>query len=85
MPVLDRPILSQYLSAEYVFKYVGPLQLWTLPGLVFADDLVLLAESTEQLQRLVDISANHLASLKLTFDAKKSAVLRFSVLQLNKS
>ncbi|KAL3183464.1 hypothetical protein MRX96_033577 [Rhipicephalus microplus] len=47
-------------------------------GLVFADDLVLLAENTDQLQNLKDISAHHLASLKLTFNAKKSAVLRFS-------
>ncbi|KAH6944271.1 hypothetical protein HPB50_002530 [Hyalomma asiaticum] len=51
---------------------------WTLPGLVFADDLVLLAEDKAQLQHLVEISANHLHTLGLAFSPKKSAVLQFS-------
>ncbi|KAL3181046.1 hypothetical protein MRX96_037106 [Rhipicephalus microplus] len=53
------------------FQYAKSPQVWTLPGLVFADDLVLLAENTNQLQNLMDISAHHLESLKLTFNAKK--------------
>ncbi|KAL3169570.1 hypothetical protein MRX96_045355 [Rhipicephalus microplus] len=36
------------------FQYAGSPQVWTLPGLVFADDLVLLAENTDQLQNLID-------------------------------
>ncbi|KAH6944747.1 hypothetical protein HPB50_004773 [Hyalomma asiaticum] len=49
---------------------------WTLPGLVFADDLVLLAEDKAQLQHLVEI-ANHLPTLGLAFNPM-SAVLQFS-------
>lgn len=51
---------------------------WTLPGLVFADDLVLLAEQSSDLQSLVNIAANHIERLELHFNAKKSAILRFS-------
>ncbi|KAL3209132.1 hypothetical protein MRX96_038350 [Rhipicephalus microplus] len=39
------------------FQYAGSPQVWTLPGLVFADDLVLLAENTDQLQNLIDVQA----------------------------
>lgn len=56
----------------------GVAQTWTLPGLVFADDLVLLAERSSDLQRLVTLAADHLKSLGLHFNAKKSAILQFS-------
>ncbi|KAH7986575.1 hypothetical protein HPB49_025900 [Dermacentor silvarum] len=48
---------------------------WVLPGLAFADDLVLLAENVVDLQPLVTLSATHLARLGLSFNPTKSAVL----------
>lgn len=43
---------------------------WTLPGLVFADDFVLVAERHEDLPHLVTQAASHLAGLGLMFNAK---------------
>lgn len=53
-----------------------------LPGLVFADDLVLLAERSSDLESLVNIAANHLERLGLHFNSKKAALLRFSGMEV---
>lgn len=50
---------------------------WTPPGLVFVDDIVLVAQRHEDLQHLVTQAASHLSSLGLKFNAKKSAVLHY--------
>ncbi|KAH7970285.1 hypothetical protein HPB49_002260 [Dermacentor silvarum] len=49
-----------------------------LPGLVFADDIVLLSGSTGDLQTLITNCAEAMAPLGLQFNAKKSAVIAFS-------
>lgn len=49
-----------------------------LPGLAFADDLVLLAETIPDIQRHITLSATHFSQLGLSFNPKKSAVLQFS-------
>ncbi|KAL3198666.1 hypothetical protein MRX96_044341 [Rhipicephalus microplus] len=49
-----------------------------LPGLAFADDLVVMAESNQELQSLLDICQTELASLGLRFNTKKSAVVRLT-------
>ncbi|KAL3185572.1 hypothetical protein MRX96_028843 [Rhipicephalus microplus] len=76
--VLERELIGSGLAFALLFQYGGSPLVWTLPGLVFVDDLVLLPENTDQPQNLIDISAHHLASLKLMFNAKKLVVLRFS-------
>nr|XP_037279893.1 LOW QUALITY PROTEIN: Down syndrome cell adhesion molecule-like protein Dscam2 [Rhipicephalus microplus] len=50
---------------------------WKLPGLVYAADLVLLAESPTDLRQLVTLAATHLWPMDLAFNAK-SAALQFS-------
>lgn len=50
----------------------------TLPGLVFADDIVLLAGNSGDLQTLVTSCAEAMAPLGLQFNTKKSAVVNFS-------
>ncbi|KAH6935105.1 hypothetical protein HPB50_003421 [Hyalomma asiaticum] len=61
--------------SPFDWSHDGTPTTWTLPGLVFADDLVLLVEDKAQLQHLVEISANHLHTLGLAFNPKKPAVL----------
>lgn len=51
---------------------------WILPGLVFADDVVLMAETNADLQALINICTDAMTPLGLNFNAKKSAVLCFS-------
>lgn len=75
---LERALVESGLGFALWFQYAKSPQVWTLQGLVFTHDLVLLAENTDQLQNLTDISTHHVASLKLTFHAKKSTLLRFS-------
>ncbi|KAH7973798.1 hypothetical protein HPB49_005309 [Dermacentor silvarum] len=61
-----------------VLKQGCPLSPLVLPGLAFADDLVLLVEAVVDLQRIVTLSATHLARLGLSFNLKKSAVIQLS-------
>ncbi|KAH8020873.1 hypothetical protein HPB51_007969 [Rhipicephalus microplus] len=51
---------------------------WRLPGLVYVDDIVLMADSLGDLQQFVSLSANHLSKLRLCFNAEKSVVLVFA-------
>lgn len=75
---LEHALLDSGVGFKLNWSDDGTPTTWTLPGLVFADDLVLLAENKAQLQHLVETSANHLDTLGLAFNPKKSAVLRFS-------
>ena len=51
---------------------------WILPGLTFADDIVLTAETVEDLQKLLDVCTTEAAARHLNFNAKKSAVVQFT-------
>lgn len=75
---LERSLIDSRLGFPFRFLSEGLPDTWILPGLAFADDLVLLAENVIDLQRLVTLSATHLAHLGLSFNPKKSAVLQFS-------
>lgn len=69
---LERSLIDSRLGFPFRFLSEGLPDTWVLPGL--ADDLVLLAETVVDLQRLV----THLARLGLSFNPKKSAVIQFS-------
>lgn len=75
---IEHAILASKLGFTLRFTAEGLPETWTLPGLVFADDLVLLADDAATLQGLVTVAAAQLGELGLCFNAKKSAVLRFS-------
>lgn len=75
---LEHVLLESGHGFQFRYTQQGLPDAWTLPGLVFADDLVLLAENTCELQQLVSISAEHIDSLGLQFNPSKSAVVRFS-------
>jgi hypothetical protein len=47
-----------------------------IPALFFADDMVILAESQEELQRLLDIVSKYGEEKRMTFNEKKSQVLK---------
>ncbi|KAH7941990.1 hypothetical protein HPB49_019293 [Dermacentor silvarum] len=73
VPSSDPKLASSFSSLGRACPKYGKFQL-----LPFADHLLLLAEDGRQQQKLVDIAANHLKTLGLAFNSKKSAVLRFS-------
>lgn len=75
---LEKALIASGLGFTLPYSEDGLPQMWTLPGLVFADDLVLLAGSVAELQGLVTASAEHLSTLGLAFNTRKSAVLCFS-------
>lgn len=75
---LERNLLQADLGFRLEYSTEGLKSQCFLPGLVFADDIVLLASTSEELQRLVDICADTLARLGLCFNANKSAVLCFA-------
>lgn len=51
----------------------------TLPGLMYADDVVLTAGTKSELQSLMDVCSRHADGLGLRFSARKCAVLRWGV------
>ncbi|KAH6947304.1 hypothetical protein HPB50_018362 [Hyalomma asiaticum] len=75
---LEQTLLASSIGFSFTHLYGGTPVTWKLPGLVYADDLVLLAESPTDLQQLVTLAATHLYHLDLTFNAKKSAALQLS-------
>ncbi|KAH6926037.1 hypothetical protein HPB50_013032 [Hyalomma asiaticum] len=75
---LEQTLLASSIGFSFTHLYGGMPVTWKLPGLVYADDLVLLAESPTDLQQLVTLAATHLYHLDLTFNAKKSAALQLS-------
>ncbi|KAH6948250.1 hypothetical protein HPB50_023300 [Hyalomma asiaticum] len=75
---LEQTLLASCIGFSFTHLYGGTPVTWKLPGLVYADDLVLLAESPTDLQQLVTLAATHLYHLDLTFNAKKFAALQLS-------
>ncbi|XP_037562749.1 uncharacterized protein LOC119442090 [Dermacentor silvarum] len=75
---VERQLLK--LGLGFTLGYVdgGMKGCWVLPGLVFADDIVLMAGSATDLQAQMNSCADKMAALGLSFNAKKSAVLHFS-------
>uniref|UniRef100_A0A023FFT7 Putative outcast ele5 orf2-h 1e-60-j 4 n=1 Tax=Amblyomma cajennense TaxID=34607 RepID=A0A023FFT7_AMBCJ len=53
----------------------GVVQSQKLPALLYADDIVLVADSGEELQRLLDVCSLRASQLGLRFSARKSAVM----------
>ncbi|KAH6925987.1 hypothetical protein HPB50_012922 [Hyalomma asiaticum] len=49
-----------------------------LPGLTFADDIMLMAESTQEMQALLDICQSEITRLELCFNVKKTTLLRLA-------
>ena len=62
--------LSYFKQGEWIKQ--------SLPGLMYADDIVLMADSKEDLQRLMDICGKEGDSLGLKFSKEKSAVMTFN-------
>lgn len=75
---LECNLLQTDLGFRLEYSTEGLKSQCFLPGLVFADDIVLLASTSKELQRLAGICADTLARLGLCFNANKSAVLCFA-------
>lgn len=73
---LEHCLVRSDLGFALPYTCEGISDVRTLPGIMFADDIVLLAEEEVQLQQLVSLSASHLGHLVLCFNAEL-ALLRF--------
>lgn len=75
---VERALLKSCLGFRLRINTSGIDEGCRLPGLAFADDLVVMAESTRDLQSLVDICHTELSLLGLRFSAKKTAIVRLA-------
>ncbi|KAG0437243.1 hypothetical protein HPB47_017538, partial [Ixodes persulcatus] len=75
---LEQHLLKSGLGFSLTRVEEGCETHWTLPGLAYADDLVLMAGVMETLQKLVDVCEEEVALLGLKFNVLKSAVVQFS-------
>ncbi|XP_077563663.1 uncharacterized protein LOC144179249 [Haemaphysalis longicornis] len=75
---IERKLLHCGLGFRLRYSTTGADEQYRLPGLAFADDLVLMAECSQELQTLLDICFAEVTQLGLRFSAKKSAVLTFA-------
>lgn len=72
---LESKLLSSGLGFQLKFSTEGVDQRCRLPGLAFADDLVLMAECSQDLQALINICQVEITRLGLCFNWKKSALV----------
>lgn len=75
---LERRLLQSGIGFGLKYSTSGLDETCRLPGLVFADDLVLTAEHPEDLQALLDICAAEVADLGLRFNTRKSSVVQLA-------
>ncbi|XP_037528653.1 uncharacterized protein LOC119405899 [Rhipicephalus sanguineus] len=75
---MERALLESSLGFRLKYSTSGIDENRRLPGLAFADDVVLMAESKAELQALLDICATEMTSLGLRFNAKKTKVVPFA-------
>lgn len=69
---IEHATLQSSLGFHLCFTCDGSPEVWMLPQLVFADELVLMVGMAEKLQELLHTVAEHLAPLVLRFIARKS-------------
>ncbi|XP_077503827.1 uncharacterized protein LOC144114149 [Amblyomma americanum] len=67
---VERKLLDAQLGFTLSYISGGMKDRWILPGLVFADDVVLMAETHAELQALINVCAEAMAPLGLNFNAK---------------
>lgn len=75
---VERTLLASRVGFVVERTEDGLREQQVLPGLVFADDIVLLAGSTGDLQTLITNCVDAMAPLGLQFNTKKLAVIVFS-------
>ena len=75
---LESKIESSGLGFNLSFLKQGECIQQSLPGLMYADDIVLMADNREDLQRLMDICGTEGDRLGLKFSKEKSAVMIFN-------
>lgn len=73
---LERRLVQSGIGFSLVHLEEGEEVNWVLPGLTFADDIVLMAETAEDLQKLVYICDEEADARGLRFNNKKSAVMQ---------
>ncbi|KAH8028352.1 hypothetical protein HPB51_016175 [Rhipicephalus microplus] len=73
---LERKLLSSSLGFRLHHTTSGIDERRRLPGLTFADDILLMAEITKEMQALLDICQDEITRLGLCFNVKKIALLR---------
>ncbi|KAH7954694.1 hypothetical protein HPB49_020982 [Dermacentor silvarum] len=72
---MERALLNSGLGFRLRFSTSSANENHRLPGLAFADDLVIMAENREDLQTLLDICQVEISRIGLCFSTRKSAVV----------
>lgn len=75
---LEERLIDSGLGFSLLHVENGEAVNWVLPGLTFADDIVLTAGGATAMQQLLDICADEAAVLGLKYNTSKSAVIQFA-------
>ncbi|XP_077489273.1 uncharacterized protein LOC144100112 [Amblyomma americanum] len=75
---LEKALLQANLGFGLKYSTTGIDNSSRLPGLAFADDLVIMGENTEDVQKMLDICAAELRSLGLKFNQRKCRVVQLA-------
>ncbi|KAL3225096.1 hypothetical protein MRX96_004679 [Rhipicephalus microplus] len=78
-PILERRLINFSLGFRLCYTTSSIDENHHLQGLTFADDIVLMAESTQKMQALLDIWQSEITRMGLCFKVKKPALLRLVV------
>ncbi|KAG0444711.1 hypothetical protein HPB47_013473 [Ixodes persulcatus] len=73
--LLEKALEQSDVGFDLPYRMEGAWKRQRIPALIYADDVVLLADSPEDLQVLLDISGELATHLRLRFNQSKSAVL----------
>lgn len=75
---MERRLEESGLGFDLSHRSNGVLVEQRIPGLMYADDIVLLADNAEELQKLADICGDEATYLGLHFNPQKSGVMVFN-------
>ncbi|KAH7954089.1 hypothetical protein HPB49_015473 [Dermacentor silvarum] len=75
---VERALLQSGLGFGLRYTTSGIDDNRRIPGLAYADDLLLMAESPRDMQSLLDICANEMKKLGLRFNAQKTTVVQLA-------
>lgn len=78
VPSLERRLAESGRGFDVTYMKQRDSKAQRLPALFYADDTVLLAESSVDMQSLLDICSKEGTALGLTFSARKSATMRYA-------
>jgi hypothetical protein len=75
---LARRIYNSGWGYKLEYREGGVYKTFKVPLLLFADDLILIGQTLEEMQEMLNICTEEVEELSLEFNEKKSAVVTFA-------